>query len=377
MKKLSIFTLVVFLLAVSTAFAQEEENNEFEETLMQLSASAATEYIRPFVSTFGANLNSGWYVTGPKATKFALSLEVGLVGVGTFIPDDPASRSFSVDGSFRFTQSQARDIVTNTLGLPPLLPADEDELVTTISTQDFSVNIAGATIFGVSDDYIQISYGGGDITFTPPSTGIPTTVTIDPHIISLPIGGFGEYLESIQVLPSVAPQGSVGTILGTKAVFRWLPEIAIPGFKLTDELGTIKWFGWGVQHNPGVFFKTPLPLDIALCYYQQNIQIGDVFEANTTSYGLTAFKKLGIPLVSITPYVGFLIEKSTMSFAYDFTLDEGTLFEQNIPIDFELEGENTSRIIAGLSVTVLFFDLYADFNFGNYKAVRIGLMIGL
>lgn len=375
MKKLSIFTLAVFLLAVSSSFAQEEAE-EFEQTLMQLSEAAAVEYIRPFVSTFGANLNSGWYVTGPKATKFALSLEVGLVGVGTFIPDDPASRSFSVDGSFRFTQSQARDIVTSTIGLT-LPQADEDELVTTISTQDFSVNIEGATIFGVSDDYIQISYGGGDITFTPPSTGIPMTVTIDPHIVTLPIGGFGEYLESIQVLPSVAPQGSVGTILGTKAVFRWLPEIAIPGFKLTDELGTIKWFGWGVQHNPGVFFKTPLPLDIALCYYQQNIQIGDVFEANTTSYGLTAFKKLGIPLVSITPYVGFLIEKSTMSFAYDFTLDEGTLFEQNIPIDFELEGENTSRIIAGLSVTVLFFDLYADFNFGNYKAVRIGLMIGL
>ena len=69
--------------------------------------------------------------------------------------------------------------------------------MTTISTQDFSVNIAGATIFGVSDDYIQISYGGEDITFTPPSTGIPTTVAIDPHIITLPIGGFGEYLENI------------------------------------------------------------------------------------------------------------------------------------------------------------------------------------
>ena len=376
MKKLSIFTLAVFLLAFSTAFAQEEAE-EFEQTLMQLSASAATEYVKPFVSTFGTNLNSGWYHTGPKATKFALSLEVGLVGVGTFIPDDPSSRSFSVDGSFRFTQSQARDIVTNTLGLPPLLPEDEDELVTTISTQDFNVNIEGATIFGVSDDYIQISYGGGDITFTPPSTGIPTTVTIDPHIITLPIGGFGEYLESIKVLPSVAPQGSVGTILGTKAVFRWLPEIAIPGFKLTDELGTIKWFGWGVQHNPGVFFKTPLPLDIALCYYQQNIQIGDIFEANTTSYGLTAFKKLGIPLISLTPYVGFLIEKSTMSFDYQFTLDEGTVYEQTIPVAFDLEGENTSRIIAGLSVKVLFFDLYADFNFGNYKAVRFGLMLGL
>ena len=375
MKKLSIFTMAVFLLAASTGFAQEE-GEELEQTLSQLSEVAATEYVRPFVNTFGTNLNSGWYHTGPKATKFALSLELGLVGVGTFIPDDPASRSFSVDGSFRFTQSQARDIVTNTVGLF-LPPADEDELVTTISTQDFDVNIAGATIFGLSDDYITVTYPGGDITYTPPSTGIETTVTVDPHIITLPIGGLGEFLADIKLLPSIAPQASVGTVLGTKAVFRYLPEISIPGLKLDNEIGTIKWFGWGVQHNPGVFFSTPLPVDISLCFYKQNIQIGDIFEADTTSYGLTAFKKLGIPMISLTPYVGFLIERSTMSFAYNFILDEGTVYEQNISIDFDLKGDNTSRIIAGLSVKLLFFDIYADFNFGNYRAVRIGVMFGL
>ncbi len=375
MKKLSIFPLAVFLLAASIGFAQEE-GEELEQTLSQLSATAATEYVRPFVNTFGTNLNSGWYHTGPKPTKFALSLEVGLVGVGTFIPDDPAMRSFSVDGSFRFTQSQASDIVTNTVGLV-LLPADEAELVNTISTQDFDVNIAGATIFAGPNDTISVTYAGGDVTYTPPSTGIPETVTLDPHVITLPIGGIGELLADIKVLPSIAPQASVGTVLGTKAVFRWLPEIAIPGLKLDNELGTIKWFGWGVQHNPGVFFSTPLPVDIALCFYTQNIKIGDIFEADTTSYGLTAFKKLGIPMISLTPYVGFLIERSTMSFAYDFTLDEGTVYEQNISILFDLKGDNTSRIIAGLSVKLLFFDIYADYSFGNYKAVRIGVMFGL
>lgn len=370
-----IFTLAVFLFAASTAFAQEE-SGELEETLEKLSESAAQAYVAPFVSAFGSNLNSGWFSRSPAPRKFGFNLEFGIVGMGTLLPDEPEFRHFTTSGSFRFDQSQARTIVTNTVGLT-LAPQVEDALVTQISQQDFTVGIEGATIFGASDDNLLISFSGGDITFTNPITLLSQTETVDPYTVNLGLAGLGDYLADIKVLPLVAPQASIGTILGTKATFRYLPEIGIPVGDFSEEIGKISWFGWGVQHNPGVFFPNPLPVDISICYYTQNLKLGDIFEAKGTAWGLTASKKLGIPFISITPYVGFLIEKSSMQFTYDFTLDAGTIYQQDISIDFLMEGENTSRITAGLALKVFMFNIYADFNFGNYDSVRLGLMFGL
>jgi hypothetical protein len=164
----------------------------------------------------------------------------------------------------------------------------------------------------------------------------------------------------------------VGTVLGTRAVFRYVPEISV-----TEDIGKFSWFGWGIQHNPGVFFPTPLPLDISISFAKQTIKLGDILEADTTAYGLTVSKKLGVGPISITPYAGYLIEKSTFHFVYDFTLDPGTAWEQNIPIDFIMEGENRSRITVGLCLKLLMFNINADYNMGNYNSVTVGVMIGI
>jgi hypothetical protein len=164
----------------------------------------------------------------------------------------------------------------------------------------------------------------------------------------------------------------VGTILGTRAVFRYVPEISV-----TEDIGKFSWFGWGVQHNPGVFFPTPLPVDVSISFAKQTIKLGDILEADTTAYGLTVSKRLGVGPINITPYAGFLIEKSKFHFEYEFTLDEGMPWEQNIPIDFTMEGENQSRITVGLSLKLLMFNINADYNIGNYNSVTVGVMIGI
>lgn len=367
-----IFTLAVFLLATSNVFAQDG-SDDLEGTLMQLSEDAAMGYIGPIVSAFGSNLNGGWFRMAPPPIKFGLNLQFGLVGMGTFFPDDLEVRTFSTSGDFRFNQTQSRTIVTNTVGLI-LAPQVEDALVDTISQTDFTVGMAGATIVGGSGpaDTIRISFSGGDITFTNPITLLPQTETVDPYEIDLGVGGLGDFLPDLTFLPYAAPQLSVGTILGTRAVFRYVPEISV-----TEDIGKFSWFGWGVQHNPGVFFPTPLPLDVSISFAKQTIKLGDILEADTTAYGLTVSKKLGVGPISITPYAGYLIEKSTFHFTYDFTLDEGELWEQNIPIDFIMEGENQSRITVGLCLKLLMFNINADYNMGNYNSVTVGVMIGI
>lgn len=379
MRKLSswkvVFTLAVFLFAVSTIFAQEE-GEDLEETLKRLSNDAAQGYVGPIVSAFGSNLNGGWFHKAPPPKIFGLDIEFGLVGMGTFFPEEQSVRHFSIDGRFRFNQSQARDIVTNTIGLGLPLQV-EDALVDQITQMDFTVGIEGATIIGASDDNIEISFDGGDITFTDPITLLPRTETVDPYVIDLGFGGFGDFLADVSFLPFAAPQAGVGTILGTRAVFRYIPEIEIPFVDITEDIGSFSWFGWGVQHNPGVLFPTPLPLDVSLCFFKQNLKLGTVFEANTTAYGLTVSKKLGVGLFNITPYAGYLIEKSKLNFHYDFTLDEGTAWEQEIEVDFELEGENKSRITVGLGIKLLMFNINADYNIGNYNSITFGIMIGI
>ncbi len=369
-----IFTLVIFLFAVSNVFAQDE-SGDLEETLQQLSESAARGYITPIVSAFGSNLNGGWFHSAPPPIKFGLKLEFGLVGMGTLFPEDQIYRHFSTSGSFRFDQSQALEIVANSgLGLPALV---QDALVDAITQQDFTVGIEGATVIGAEDDTIGVSFNGGDITFTDPVTLLPRTETLSPYVIDLGFGGLGDFLPDVSFLPFAAPQASLGTVLGTRAVFRYIPEIDFPGVSITDDIGQFSWFGWGVQHNPGVFFPNPLPLDVSIGFFKQNLKLGTILEANTTAFGLTVSKKLGIGLFNITPYAGYLIEKSTLHFVYDFTLDAGTVYEQTFPIDFELEGENKSRITVGVSLKLLMFNINADYNMGNYNSVTVGIMIGI
>lgn len=369
-----IFTLVMFLFAVSNVFAQDE-GGDLEETLQKLSESAAKGYILPIVSAFGSNLNGGWFHSAPPPTKFGLKLEFGLVGMGTFFPEEQTYRHFVTSGTFRFDQSQAQQIVANSgLGLPALV---EDALIDAITQQDFIVEIEGATIIGASDDDIIISFSGGDVTFTDPGTGLPRTETLAPYPVNLGFGGLGDFLPEVSFLPFLAPQASIGTVLGTRAVFRYIPEINVPGVSITEDIGKFSWFGWGVQHNPGVFFPNPLPLDVSIGFFKQSLKVGTVLEASTTAYGLTVSKKLGIGLFNITPYAGYLIEKSTLSFAYEFTLDPGTIDEQTFNIAFDLKGENKSRITVGLSMKLLIFNINADYNMGNYNSVTVGIMFGI
>ncbi len=384
----ALLTMTLFLSAiVATAFAQDNGSN-LEDTLKKLSQDAAKKYVSPVVSAFGSNLNGGWFHKAPSAKVFGLDLEVGLVGMGTFFPKDVEYKHFSTSGEFRFDSTQARKLIADS-GLSFPFPEMEDALVNAISHKYFTVGLSGATIIGSSSgDDIEINFSGADVRFEyPTDSGTYYTATIDPNIISLGIGGLGDFLANISFLPFAAPQACIGTVLGTRAVFRYLPEITIPGVDITKDFGKFSWFGWGIQHNPGVFFPTPLPLDISIGFFKQTLKINPaeetggtvtpIFEARTTAYGLTVSKRLGIGILNVTPYAGYLHESSKITFIYDFTLDPGTAFEQKIPVNFLLEGENNSRFNFGLSFRLLLFNINADYNLGKYKSITVGVMFAL
>ena len=372
---MAILTLAAFLGTVTSPVVAQDEEGEIEETLKQLTQQAASGYLQPIITPIGMDLNGGWFHKTPPATKFGLSLELGAVGMITLIPDDVV-KTFSVtDTTFKFSDEQTSDLVS-ALGIGDATV--EQALFDHIKDQNFTVTIHGPNILGSSDEEIEIDFSSTEVTFTDPITLLPRTETLDPVTWSLGFGGLG-FLENLSFVPTAAPQLSVGTVLGTRATFRFLPTVeisSIPPFSLflDEEFGKLSYFGWGLQHNPGVFLPTPLPIDVAVAFYTQTFKIGeDFFKAKTTAWGLNVSKRLGIGPINITPYAGFMLEKSTIDVTYTLEVEglSGSL------IDLHFEGENRSRIILGLSLKLLLFNISADYNIGKYKSFSFSLMFSM
>jgi hypothetical protein len=291
--------------------------------------------------------------------------------MATFYPKGEEYLSFDISGDFQFSESQAADLVagiTLDAALEPSRDLIEALLRDAITGRGISVGISGATVIGDPEDHIEISYEGENIVIDNPLSGLPgqsatITLPVPSGVITLPIGGF-EAISDLSFLPLAAPQLSLGTILGTRVTFRYLPSITID-----EELGKFKYFGFGIQHNPGVLLPTPLPFDVGVGFFTQTLEIGTLFKAKTTAFGINASKKLGVGPISITPYAGFMLEKSNIDITYDFIVDT-----EEINIAFKLEGENRSRIVLGLSLRLLMLNFNADYNIGKYNSVTVGVM---
>jgi len=360
---LALFFVGILFMPVQSVLAQDDSRS-LEETLQMLSEDAATSYLSPISSAFGADLNAGWFHRAPKPKKFGFDLEFGLIVMGAMFDD--ASKHFSTSGSFRFSTNEAAEL-TQGLNLDTEV---QQALINEIIQQDYTVGISGATIVGAADDSLQIAFQGQGISFTSPNTGEDTTVNVGSQTIVLPIAGFGD-LADVSMLPLLAPQLSIGTIYGTQATLRYLPPT-----QLSTDLGTLNFFGFGIQHNPAVWLPFPIPVDFAVSFYTQKLTIGDLFETSTNAYGLNVSKEIGAVGLNITPYAGFMLENSTMRVRYDYLVDApGSTEPVTQSLDFEIEGENKTRATFGLSVRFLLLNFNADYNIGKYNSVSAGITL--
>lgn len=374
-RKITIIMLFVLALAPMT-FAQQNQtgSNDLEGSLERLSRDAAKQYVGPIVSGIGSDLNGGWFHRAPKATMFDFDLEFGVVVMGTLFSDE--HKTFGTSGVFQFDSSQAASLIKsiNDPTYNSLPPASKNQanqqIINQIRGKDYNVGIGGPTIIGSKTDSVKISFQGGQFTFTDP-LGTSRTVTVPAQKIALPVTGLlgdTQFLGK-NMIPLAAPQLTLGTFAGSQLTFRYLPS-----YKMSEELGETKYFGWGIQHNPGVWFPLPFPVDFSASYFSQKIKAGSIFEAKTTAFGLNVSKRLGWGALNLTPYAGYMIESSSMTFTYDYTLDTPT---GKIPqrIVFDLEGENKTRLTLGLSVKVLIVNVNVDYNIGKYNSYSAGVMI--
>ena len=73
---------IILLLVLS---ARNSYSQSLNESLSQLSQSAAIQFLQPGFDPFGISMNGGWLGKAPKAEVMSFDLEFGVVAMGTFM----------------------------------------------------------------------------------------------------------------------------------------------------------------------------------------------------------------------------------------------------------------------------------------------------
>ncbi|RMD50128.1 MAG: hypothetical protein D6830_03465 [Ignavibacteria bacterium] len=342
-----IFVATIVFFATARTNAQT-----LDETLSNLGQQAASSYVQPIVSAFGSNLNSGWFNRVPSSSILGLDIELKIVGSGSFFSND--SKTFSADGTFRFTSSQVDQILSNSgiTSSHPAYTSIKNEMLGT----DFSVNLSGPTVVGSKSEHLVVTFPGA--TIQGETIGAST---IDVNEVT-------GILEDLPALPMGAVQLGIGTVYGTKAFFRGFPSMEV------TDVGKVSFFGFGAMHNPAVWFPNPLPIDIAVGFFTQTLKVGDLMESKATQFGLFASKTFGIG-VSVTPYLGLTSESSTTTLKYDYTFDSPA-GPQTSHLQFDLEGENTTGVTVGAAFNLIFLNIAADYKIANTNTATLALTFG-
>ncbi|MHB8930181.1 MAG: DUF6588 family protein [Melioribacteraceae bacterium] len=350
--------LLSLILILGLVFSSSFKAQSLDETLSKLSSTVGSAYVKPVISAFGSNLNSGWVSQFPSQTKLGFHLDLKIVAMGSFFADD--AKNFSTSGQFYFDNSQI-DAILNGSGYADGTP-QYNAILAAMQNRAFDVNFSGPTIIGKKSDFLKITFPGQTITASGQS------YTVNSKIIDVTqVQGF---LDGIPAFPTAAAQLTVGTVFGTNVAIRYLPDIDI------KDMGKFKYFGAGIIHNPGVWFPNPLPLDLTVGFFTQKLTVGDIFESKATQMGIYASKTFGF-IISVTPYVGLTTETSKTTVSYDY-LSNQTL--NGVPvkahISMEMEGENKSSAVVGLNIHLGIVNINADYKMAKTKTASAGISFG-
>jgi hypothetical protein len=345
---------LLIILAFILTLTNLNHSQSIEETLSHLSSDAGSAYVEPIISAFGSNMNSGWVNGVPPATLLGLHFQVRLIVIGTFLQD--ANRTFFASGKFRYTSSQADDILLAS-GFDPSNTPNYDNLKNEILSQEWQVNIAGPTITGSSDEDVKVEFPGAEI----------QGETVGSYVTTL--RGASGFLDNLSIFPQPAIQLDIGNVIGTSASIRYFPTVDI------KDVGKASLWGVGLLHNIGFWFNNPLPIELGVGFFYQKLNVGDVFVNKSTQLGVYLSKTLGV-VISFTPYLGVTYESSSTSVSYTFNFDT-PIGPQNTNIAFDREGINNVALTIGGSLNLPVVSFNVDYKIAKIKTLTLGLSFGM
>ena len=306
--------LIPGLLLLTVGAAAQDDDDELTGLLEEVGGDYASAYLAPLVSGFGASQNGALYSTA-FIPRTGLTFSVGLKVMGTRINED--DQTFSKVTTV--TLDERFDVFPGDPGYgePGVLEA------------------AGPTVFGDDEQMGRITaYYEGIPVYT--AEGI-------------------EGLVDLRTVPLVAPEFSVGGVMGMRAVFRWFPEMDL------GDIGKLTLFGFGLQYSVNAVAPT-LPVDVMVGFFRQDLDVGDSVQTQATSFYAAASRPYGLATV----YAGVSLEDSEIDVSYTTTGGDA--------ISFTDEGVQDARFTMGATLD-LGADLNVELGLGKMTTLGAGLLV--
>jgi len=365
------FVTIFVALTLLAAVSKPAGAVDFQEELQRLAEENARGYIGPFATAFGTAMNSGLYHTAkPHALLgFDVSAKISLLQVADedltydfFFPHLPLPVDYApmgihdtlvVDLNQFYPDRQTSTVFGS--DEPPQLVPDASGVDAALQAAMAANGWDAATIstFMLTPEYQNMRN---------------TLVNEIPPFQSVP--GIG-----VDFFGLAMPQVSVGLPMKSEVLLRMLPTMAVGDF------GDVSFLGIGVKHNVSQYIPAPMfPVDVSAQFVWQQLKIGDLIESNHTAFNVEVSKKLGLPVLSLTPYVGVGLESSDLKLGYtitgstepDFNNDGIGDFEGK-RIEFDLEGENSFRATGGVRLGLGFITVNGDYSVGKYTTASVGV----
>ncbi len=168
---------------------------------------------------------------------------------------------------------------------------------------------------------------------------------------------------NLKTVPLVVPQVSIGNIFGTRAILRYFPYVKLGNW------GEVSFLGIGVQHSIDQWLPA-LPFYWSAHAMYQNFKIKPVLNASAVSIGTEVSKTF----LFATIYGGIAYEYSTMEFKYKWT---PPLTGYSKDLELKIDGDNSFRFTAGLSLKWLIFNINAEYSVAKQPVAVLGLGIAI
>jgi hypothetical protein len=134
-----------------------------------------------------------------------------------------------------------------------------------------------------------------------------------------------------------------------------------------EDVGKISLFGWGIRHSIDQYL--PLPVNLAVGYYNQNFKIGEYMDASSSLISLQT--SYSIPIVTFYGGLGYEMGKMDINYEYE---DPET--NEKIDVNFDLKPSNSVKLTLGFGLNLGPVNLHAEYNIAKQSAISAGLGIG-
>lgn len=167
----------------------------------------------------------------------------------------------------------------------------------------------------------------------------------------------------VKAIPLIVPQAHLGLPAGFEVEVRYIPPYEI------KDMGKISFVGGGVKYQVSKLvpvLSAILPISVQGTY--QQLKLGDVVTVNSAFVNLHASR--GLVIFPLTFYGGIGYESTQLKAQYTYTEPwSGT----EIPINFDINGDNGFRFTAGARLKILLLDVMLDYSVGKYQTLRAGV----